>query len=117
MSNGAATEKALGSLHSGLANVFTMVLKKYKLELDLLSSLSEEATGDLDEDMKTAMMLLASKEPNPAMLGAISKFLKDNEIAMDSEEIDKLSDTDRRLADMAKQRKNLSISDIPVVVN
>jgi hypothetical protein len=49
------------------------------------------------------------------MLSAISKFLKDNEIMYDSEEIDQLSSTQRRLAEMKKKRGNVvTLDNIPL---
>ncbi len=93
MAKGAANESALGILHAKLAQTFTEILEAYEKQ--------DEAT-----------------EPNPAMLGAISKFLKDNSIAFDSEEIDVLSGTAQRLADRRANRQGIAhLSDLRVVDN
>lgn len=102
MAKGAATERTLGALHSRLAEVFTKVLEKYERSLDRINR----------EDIEESMLeeLIKNSEPSPAMLGAISKFLKDNEIGFDSEEIDKLSSTEKRLKDRRERRKQMGIN-------
>lgn len=112
MSNGAATEARLGALHDTLARVFTNTLKRYELAHQALTELGEEATPE-----EMVAVLTAMCDPNPAMLSAISKFLKDNEIMYDSEEIGALSAQERRLADMRKQRKGkvVTLDGVPLV--
>jgi hypothetical protein len=107
MAKGAAREDKLGLLHSTLTRVFTRVLDRYLEQMEPVSNaaLSEEVTDEV----------LDLFEPNPAMLSAISKFLKDNEIMYDSEEIDQLSSTQRRLAEMKKKRGNVvTLDNIPL---
>lgn len=99
MAKGAATEVALGGLHSTLARVFIRVLEKYEKSLAVLDTLPAE---DIEADMIDALMSIS--EPNPAMLSAVSKFLKDNDIGMDSHEVDQLNETERRLAEARKKR-------------
>lgn len=92
MAKGSANEGVLGDLHARLAQAFTKVLEDYEVNPEV--------------------------EPNPAMLGAISKFLKDNSIAFDTEEIEVLSGTAQRLADRRKNRQGLtSLTDLRVVEN
>lgn len=116
MAKGAANEKQLGGLHSLLATVFEKTLQKYMKDLEAMDAIdivsSEEQVEQLEENFLHAVLEI--KEPNPAMLSAISKFLKDNDIGMDSEEIDKLSGTERRLQDKRKLRaeRGLNVVDI-----
>ena len=44
------------------------------------------------------------------MLSALSKFLKDNDIRMDSEEVDKLNNTERQLRDARERRKSAGVN-------
>ena len=98
MAKGAATEKALGAVHAQLAKVFTKVLTRYEQKLD-----------ELTED-KLAEEMLDEFEPSPAMLSAIAKFLKDNEIGLDSEEVETLNATERRLKEQREKRKRAGIT-------
>jgi len=112
MAKGAAKEAALGGLHSTLARVFTKVLEKYEKGLSALESIPADA---IEADMIEA--LTAISEPNPAMLSAVSKFLKDNDIGMDSHEVDELNETERRLAQARKKRASsgMNLSVVPHV--
>lgn len=105
MAKGAANEGALGKLHSKLATVFTKVLERYESKLD-----------ELTED-KLADEMLEEFEPSPAMLSAIAKFLKDNEIGLDTEEVEKLNATERRLQEQREKRKRAGVrlSVVPLV--
>ena len=112
MAKGAANEQTLGKLHSHLARVFTKVLEKYERGMEALDTLPrDEVESDLLEE------LLKIGEPNPAMLSAISKFLKDNDIGMDSEAVEELNSTQRRLEDRRAARKaaGLNLSVVPHV--
>tara|TARA_Y100000296_G_scaffold66371_1_gene78399 strand:+ start:31115 stop:31462 length:348 start_codon:yes stop_codon:yes gene_type:complete len=112
MAKGAANEKSLGGLHSKLAQVFIKVLERYENQMDVVSKLQ---SGELESDMMDEL-LSQDTMPNPAMLSAISKFLKDNEIMYDTEEVKSLSDLERRLADRRKQRENVvSLTSLPRV--
>ena len=66
----------------------------------------------MEEELVLALVEL--QEPNPAMLSAISKFLKDNDIGFDSEEVDALGETERRLAERREARKKAGV-DLTVV--
>lgn len=112
MAKGAATEKQLGAVHAMLARVFTKTLEKYEKQLDVLDNLDRDTVA---EDMLAVISELG--EPNPAMLSAISKFLKDNDIGFDSEEVETLNSTERRLAEARKRRaaSGLNLSIVPHV--
>lgn len=109
MAKGAAKEDALGKLHVTLTNVFIKVLEKYEADLTV---------SDEEIDDEVAETILAT-EPNPAMLSAISKFLKDNEIMYDTEELNKLSATERRLQELKQARgsKVVDLAGLPVADN
>lgn len=82
MAKGAATEKNLGNLHSTLTTIFTKVLE-----------------NELDQDII---------ETSPAMLSAIAKFLKDNDISYDSAQIDELSELEQKLKAKKASRPDFS---------
>jgi hypothetical protein len=112
MAKGAATETALGSLHAQVAAVFNKVLSTYEKRLDTLDQLNTE---DITEEV-LATLLDDGAMPNPAMLSAITKFLKDNEINFDSQEIASLSSQERRLADRRANRQGMaSLTSLSVV--
>lgn len=120
MAKGASTEKHMGALHATLATVFKKVLDKYEMNLAVIDKFNErDEDGNLVADDMMAAMVAELGEPNPAMLSAISKFLKDNEIMYDSEEISKLSSQERRLKDMAAKRAGnvVSLNNLPVADN
>lgn len=108
----AANESALGDLHAQVARVFNQVLKTYEKRLDamdniVVDNLTEEALG---------LLMSESNLPSPAMLSAVTKFLKDNDIAFDVEEIDMLSATQERLeARKAKRGKLATLTTLALV--
>lgn len=95
MAKGAANEQVMGDLHQKVAQVFIRILDEYE----------KAAAIPFDADAETAEPL--GSEPNSAMLGAITKFLKDNSIAFDTEEIQQLTDTQQRLNARRARRGNL----------
>lgn len=103
MAKGAATEARLGALHDKVADVFLKVLARYEQRLDVLENVNADDISSevLDE------LLDDGKLPNPAMLSAITKFLKDNDIGIDSEKVNELSGVERRLAERRKTRGNV----------
>lgn len=103
MSTGAAKEKALGRLHSKITEVFLKVLQTYETRMDAVEALK---SGELEAEMLDELFAEATM-PNPAMLSAITKFLKDNDIGFDSEKLNELSDQERRLAERREKRGNI----------
>lgn len=112
MAKGAATKSELGAIHSTLAKVFDKVLARY---LKVYEALDQIPADELEGELLEA--IVAIQEPNPAMLSAIAKFLKDNDIGFDSEEIDALNETERRLAERreARKRAGVNLSVVPAV--
>ena len=105
MAKKSANEATLGNLHAKVAGVFTRILDVYDARL---SNTVVDADGDP----------LPQEDPNPAMMGAITKFLKDNAIAFDTEELTTLSDTEQRLVQRRKQRaKLIDLTSLKVVEN
>jgi precorrin-6B methylase 1 len=100
----AANEAVLGDLHARIADVFTKVLQTYEKRLDVIENIDPD---QLTEDVLTLLMSDSSM-PSPAMLSAITKFLKDNEIAFDVPELEALSATEERLQARRSKRGNLS---------
>jgi len=112
MAKGSATEQALGDLHAKVAVVFEKVLATYEKRLDAADNVDTE---NMEEDM-LALLMSDNIMPNPAMLAAVTKFLKDNSIAFDTEEIEKLSATEERLAARKAKRTNLvNLTNLSVV--
>lgn len=103
MAKGAANETQLGFLHAKITAVFQRVLDRYEARLDKLDTMDADT---LEEDL-LAELFSEEALPSPAMLSAVSKFLKDNSINFDNEQVATLSDTERRLADRKAQRGKL----------
>ncbi len=103
MATQAASERALGTLHDQVARVFAKVLTTYEKRLDAVDNIKVE---ELTEEALN-MLMGSDAMPNPAMLAAITKFLKDNEISFDTQEVEHLSATQERLAERRKKRTNL----------
>jgi hypothetical protein len=99
-------------MHSLLARVLTRTLEKYERAMEALDAIPRD---EIEEEMLEA--LLAIQEPNPAMVSAIAKFLKDNDIGLDSDEVEELNSTQRRLEERRKARaaSGLNLSIVPHV--
>ncbi len=94
MATKAATEIALGNLHAAIARVFKKVLETYEKRLDVMDNIK---TDELTDEV-LGQLMGADAMPNPAMLAAVTKFLRDNTISFDTQEIEMLSATEERLA-------------------
>jgi len=102
MAKGASTEGRMGVLHNKMTELFLKILQKYEAGMDI--------EGELIDAMSDNVA------PNPAMLGAITKFLKDNSITMDTEQLDELSEMEERLANKRRNRPTLaSVTNLPLV--
>lgn len=115
MAKGAAKEKDLAQLHSFLTKTYTRVLERYEARFDLIDGYSPEMDKEkLEEDMVEAVLDLGW-EPNPAMLNSISAFLKQNDIQLDSDEVETLNSTERRLADRRAARAKAGLMSLDEV--
>jgi len=99
MAKGAATEQVMGDLHEKVATVFLRILKKYEGRMD-----AADAAREAEDELANTLL---TEDVNPAMMSAITKFLKDNSIEFDTEEIQKLTDTEQRLNARRQKRGNL----------
>lgn len=111
MAKGASTEPTLGKLHNKLTLLFLKILQKYENDLKALSK------ADLGDELMDGLVA-DNVMPSPAMLSAIAKFLKDNEITMETETLDELSGMEQRLAAKRKARPALaSVTNLPLINN
>lgn len=113
MATGAAKEKQLGALHAKITEVFLKVLARYEARLDKIDTLD----ADRIEDEMLKEIFDEGAMPNPAMLSAVTKFLKDNEISFDTEKLAELSDQERRLKERKEKRGNITTLTTLQVVN
>lgn len=94
-----ATDKILGELHGRLAKAMLSALESSDSAIVLLEQFSEE----LPEPV--AVFLEKQASYNPALLTAITKFLKDNSITCSIEDNEEISELEKRLKD--KRRKSV----------
>ena len=113
MSKNAAKEVTLGKLHDTLATILCKVLDRHNQILDALATLDPE---DIQQEVLKELME-GGWEPNPALINAVSKFLKDNEIMYSVEELGELSALQKRLAEKRKSRGNVVSIDTLKVSN
>jgi hypothetical protein len=112
MAKGAATEVKLGALHAKIAAVFEKVLLRYEQRLDALDAVD---LNDVEDEMLKEIFDEGAM-PNPAMMNAITAFLKNNEIRFDDEQVDKISALQKGLEDRRKKRANVTeLSQLRVV--
>jgi hypothetical protein len=102
MTKRAASEDALGELH----NKVTQVMKR---ALEIAEERMEpKEVSDEDE-------IILPADINPALLGAVTNFLKQNSITADTGAIQELSATERRLKEKAERRGNVvSLQNLPL---
>lgn len=87
MAKGAANNKDMGALHSALTAIFTRVLQDYHTKLDAIDIV---VSRDIENEVLAAVFS-GGFTPSPALLAAVAKFLKDNEITVDTGELDELN--------------------------
>lgn len=104
----AASQSKMNLLHDRVADIFLRVLQKYNSAMDVTEGM---ITGQLDKQEITDEVLNAFIEqgtmPSPAMMSAITKFLKDNEVLFEKEKLEELSAQQRALAEKRKNRPDL----------
>lgn len=102
---GAAKEAAVGKLHALATQVFTRVLEQYISKLDELDNPSvDDFNAEYEAELEEAIRPF---EVNPAMMGAITKFLKDNNVTFDDEAINNLSGLQQSLDARKNRRSNV----------
>ena len=100
-----ATDKELGELHRKLATAMLDALDASDEARELLSECDE---GDIPVPVWDFLEKCAGN--NPALLTAIAKFLKDNDITCAREDSKELSALEKRL----QEKKLHSVSTLPV---
>lgn len=104
----AASQSAMNALHSKVADVFSKVLQRYELRLDTVDAITSGAldAGSIEGEVLVELLGDGSL-PSPAMMAAITKFLKDNEVLFEKEKITEVSAQQRALEEKRKNRPNL----------
>lgn len=87
-----ASDKDLGLLHGALARAMIQQLKSTDDAAALIDEYHDELPGDV------LAFLEKQSSANPALLSAITKFLKDNNITCSIEDSDEMSELAQRLA-------------------
>ena len=100
----AASKEAMNRLHNKVAGVFERVLEAYMKRLDAIDHIDM----DTIEDDMLQELFNDGAIPNPAMLNAVTAFLKNNEIKFDSEQVGKVSALQDALNERRKQRSNVT---------
>lgn len=100
----AASKQSMQSLHNKVAQVFEKVLNTYSKRLDAIENIDMDSIGD---DMLQELFNDGAI-PNPAMLNAVTAFLKNNEIKFDSEEVGRVSALQEALEKRREARSNVT---------
>lgn len=104
MASNSANEQELGALHASTAKVLAQALEV----LDVAQR-AYIKTGGLAqaEDEETGLAALYAPPPRlePALMSAITKFLKDNSITAQPEQTEVVSELEQALAAKRKKRK------------
>lgn len=88
MAKNAATESALGELHSKVAQVMNTAMHQIEKQ-----QLAFDAADERGEDLTE----VTRPEVNASLLSCITKFLSDNKITCNPEEDEKLGELEQRL--------------------
>ncbi len=100
MASNAATEAALGELHSKVAKVMTGALETIDIAQEVYKHQAEQVFADPES------IIPIEKPPgvSPALLGAITKFLSDNSITCAPGESKELSELESTLERKRRKR-------------
>ena len=111
MAKGAANATQMGALHKTMTSILQKVLAAYEARLDKLAEIDMES---MEQEM-LAELFAQNIEPSPAMMGVVAKFLKDNSIEFEAEEVNELGAIQKRLqAKKANRPTFASVSDLEV---
>lgn len=111
MAKGAASAAQMGALHKTMTSILMKVLKTYEARLDALEKIDME---EMEQEM-LAKLFAKNIEPSPAMMGVVAKFLKDNSIEFEAEEVNELGAIQKRLqAKKANRPKFASVTELEV---
>jgi hypothetical protein len=94
-----ATNKELGELHKALA-------KRMQISLEAADA-AQFLLDEFAEDLPTPVIDYLEKQSaaSPALLTAVAKFLKDNDITCTIEDSEELGDLEKRLRDKRSRKK------------
>lgn len=113
-----STKSSMMTMHERLTQLLIKVLDGYITKLD--EQAEKDAKGStgpvsMDLDLEDEFMQEVERrfEPSPAMLGVITKFLKDNEIKYLEEAAQNVDSIRDKLAEM-KNRKVVRLADLNV---
>lgn len=93
-----ATTNELSVLHKQITKVMLAGLEAHGKAQVLVLKYGDELPDDVVEYLQDV------QEPNPALLQAITKFLKDNQITAAVEDSQELSELEERLANKRRKR-------------
>ena len=103
MTKSAATENALGELHSKVAKIMHKALDQFEVKQEMFETLSARAKDDDDVEL-LVQVLDKDASPNASFLSVVTKFLNDNKISCAVEESAELTGLAARLAGKKKKR-------------
>lgn len=96
-----ATDKKLGELHGKLAESMLSALKSSEVAQALLDEYGDELPGPVQ------VFLDKTASTNPALLTAIAKFLKDNDITCAVEDSPEMTELEQRLQQKRRRVGNV----------
>ena len=104
----AATQSRMFLLHERVADMFLKIIDKHNKMMDVTDAM---VAGNLDTKAVSEEVLNAFIEqgamPSPAMMSAITKFLKDNEVMFEREKLEEVSAQQKALEERRKSRPSL----------
>ena len=104
----AATQSRMFLLHERVADMFLKIIEKHAKMMDITDDM---VAGSLDTSALTDEVLAAfvaeGAMPSPAMMSAITKFLKDNEVMFEREKLEEVSAQQKALEERKRVRPNL----------
>ena len=104
MTKNAASESALGDLHSKVARVMNSALDQMDTQQEVFDGLVANAKEAGDDELLIAA-LGHKVEVNASLISVITKFLSDNKISCAPEDSEELSNLARTLQEKRKSRR------------
>lgn len=92
-----ATDKELSVLHKKVADAMLRALERDDMATVLLDNYRDELPDEVIEFLETCTNI------NPALLQAITKFLRDNDISAEVAKSDELNGLQQKLANKARK--------------
>lgn len=111
MTSKAASQDKMNRLHDAVADIFLRVLERYNEQIDALNNMKQSDLDEMSDTFKEDVLQELFREgamPSPAMLSAMTKFLKDNEVTFEKDKLEELSAQQRALQEKRKNRPDLA---------